>query len=148
MDGNADEDAAVGGGGNGRLVPADEATVVPAAAAVLDLSAAKRAAMLALSARALALLSTGPEGAGGRAVAGVVTVDVAVFSAAFPQRRFRFRSFALPSWLVAPAFDSSIEGAMVLLLVRSSSVVTNNFFKHSIVSSFTLFDCHSWTFPL
>ena len=144
MDGNADEDAAVGGGGNGRLVPADEATVVPAAA-VLDLSAAKRAAMLALSARALALLSTGPEGAGGRAVAGVVTVAVAVFSAAFPQRRFRFRSFALPSWLVAPAFDSSIEGAMMLLLVRSSSVVANNFFKHSIVSSFTLFDCHSWT---
>ena len=95
-----EEEAAVGG--KGRLLAL-------LAAAVLFLSAARRAAMLALRANALALLSTGPDGAvvaaGGAVVVAAGAWD-AVDGSAAPHRRFRLRSFALPS------FGASEEDAM------------------------------------
>ena len=97
-----DEEAAVGG--RGRLL-----ALTLLAAAVLFLRAARRAAMLALRAKALALLSTGPAGFAGAALVVVVDGVVADGSAA-PHRRFRLRSLALPSF-GAVGLDDAVDGA-------------------------------------
>lgn len=98
-----DDEAAVGG--RGRLL-----ALTLLAAAVLFLRAARRAAMLALRAKALALLSTGPAGFAGAALVVVADDGVVADGSAAPHRRFRLRSLALPSF-GAVGLDDAVDGA-------------------------------------